>query len=364
MRSPGDAKNPVMHAAEAALALHHDRGANSAPNFLRVLQRMPVPAVAPGAEQWGLDNSGAVGIVGADVHALAAWTITEGSDQTRVAVLDEGVDTRHPELQLRVVAEADFVDGNPHSRPDGDDAHGTACAGIVASQSHDVSGLGPDLSLVGVRIAKSNASGFWIFDDFATADAIDWSWDDAASDVLSNSWGGGPPSPVITNAFSRARTQGRGGKGSVVVVAAGNSQSPVDYPGKLSGVLTVGASNQWDKRKTRTSADGEDWWGSNYGQGLDVMAPGVGIATTDISGANGYSTSDFALGFNGTSSATPFVAAAAALLFAVNPNLTEGRVREIIKETADPMTKSGNWSRFTGHGRLNAFDAVRQARRG
>ena len=94
------------------------------------------------------------------------------------------------------------------------------------------------------------------------------------------------------------------------------------------------------------------------------MAPGVAIATTDIRGARGYSASRVVNNFNGTSSSTPFVAAAAALMLGVKPTLTEARVRGLLKDTADPLTRSGNWSRFTGYGRLNTYNAVRAARRG
>lgn len=362
LRAPGDADDPTLHTAEAALAVHNERGAVAAPNFLRLVQRTPVPAAT--APPWALDNTGAVGLVGADVHALAVWTVTRGVDDVRVAILDEGVDTGHPALKQVIAAEADFVDGNPTAAPDGDDAHGTACAGIVASQSDQAIGLADGVVLVAARIAKSNAHGMWIFDDFATADAIDWCWDDAKSDVLSNSWGGGPPSPAIDAAFDRARTLGRDEKGAVVVVAAGNRQSAVDWPGNVANHLTIGATNQWDKRKTRASDDGEDWWGSNFGRGLDLMAPGVGVHTTDISGGSGYSDDDITTSFNGTSSATPFVAATAAMMASVNPELTEDRVRAIIKETADALTAGGKWSKYTGHGRLNAYAAVRQARRG
>jgi thermitase len=169
---------------------------------------------------------------------------------------------------------------------------------------------------------------------------------------------------LITRAFDRARTNGRNGKGAVVVAATGNDQGPVGYPATLKEVVGVGASNQWDKRKTRSSEDGESWWGSSYGTGLDLMAPGVKIATTDIHGARGYSGSRTTDTFNGTSSATPFVAAAAALMLSVNPALTESRVRELLCQTAEPLGSSGRWSRHTGHGRLNAYDAVRGARRG
>lgn len=365
MRVPDSADAPVQHAADAALALHERGGPSAAhPNFLRVLQRTPMPAVAPDAPQWALDNAGKPGVIGADVGALGAWTMTKGEPEIRVAVLDEGVDTTHPFLAPAVVAERDFVDGNPTAKPDGDDAHGTACAGIVVSRNRDVTGLAPKASLVAARIAKSDAQGFWVFDDFETADAIDWCWDDAKSDVLSNSWGGGPPAPVITRAFERARTAGRAGRGAVVVIAAGNAQHAVDYPGNLPNVLTVGASNQWDKRKTKSSQDGESWWGSNFGQPLDLMAPGVGIATTDINGPRGYSASRTTNSFNGTSSATPFVAAAAALMLSRNPQLGEARVRELLQLTADPLGGAKAPNKFTGHGRVNAYTAIRAARRG
>jgi subtilisin family serine protease len=129
-------------------------------------------------------------------------------------------------------------------------------------------------------------------------------------------------------------------------------------------VLTVGASNQWDERKTRTSRDGEDWWGSNVGDGLDIMAPGVAILTTDISGKRGYSTGQTTGTFNGTSSATPLVAAAAALVLSVRPDLTEEEVRQLLIDTTDPMGRGKpGWTKFLGHGRLNAFEALRAARR-
>ena len=162
----------------------------------------------------------------------------------------------------------------------------------------------------------------------------------------------------------QSRTRGRNGKGAVVVVAAGNDQRLVDFPGNLPNVLTVGASNQWDRRKTKTSRDGEYWWGSNYGPGLDIMAPGVKIPTTDIRGARGYDSTLVTPNFNGTSSACPHVAAAAGLILSIKPDLTEARIREVINETADPLASSQGWDRLTGNGRLNTYRALRAARRG
>jgi subtilisin family serine protease len=149
-----------------------------------------------------------------------------------------------------------------------------------------------------------------------------------------------------------------------VVVAAGNAQSDVSYPGNLPEILTVGASNQWDERKTTRSLDGESWWGSNFGKGLDVMAPGVRILTTDISGARGYSRSRTTPTFNGTSSATPLVAAVCALVLSVRPDLDEATVRQVVCDSADPIGRSkADWNKFTGFGRANAFEALRRARR-
>jgi subtilisin family serine protease len=150
----------------------------------------------------------------------------------------------------------------------------------------------------------------------------------------------------------------------VIVAAAGNDQGPVSFPARLPFVLGVGASNPWDEMKTRTSRDGESWWGSNHGPGLDLLAPGVRIATTDLSGVRGYGSSDFVTDFNGTSASTPHVAAAAALVLAVAPRLTAQRIRDIIMSTSDPLrTASGRRSQRSGARRLNAYAALRAALR-
>jgi subtilisin family serine protease len=357
--------NAVQSAARAAKELHERGNVNSAqPNFLRLMQR-PGAGAARAGTQWALNNPGDPGVTGADVAAQAAWTITEGSEEIRLAIIDDGVDTAHPFLKASVVAEADFFQSTNgpgrSAKPHGDDAHGTACAGIAVSQDGKVRGLAPGVSLVAVRIGESLGS-IWITDDFDIADAIDWCWETAEADVLSNSWGGGPPVDLVTNAFTRARTKGRKGKGAVVVIAAGNNQGAVAYPGNLPDVLTVGASNQWDKRKTTRSMDGETHWGSNFGEGLDLMAPGVQILTTDISGASGYTKGNTTSDFNGTSAATPFAAAAAALVLSVSPKLAEDDVRDILIGTTDSMGPI-DWDPRVGFGRLNTFNALREARR-
>jgi thermitase len=319
------------------------------PNFLRKVIRL-----APSApvKAWALDKIG----------VPAAWAITRGKAQIKVAVLDEGVDTKHPSLKAAVVAERDFIGGNTTAMPDGDDAHGTACAGIVLSRSKTFPGVAPRCSLIAVRIAMGDGTpDGWVFDDFATADAIDWSWRQGA-DVLSNSWGGGAPSDAISRAFARARTQGRNGRGSVVVIAAGNDQAPIDFPGNLPGYVTVGASNHKDQRKTRTSADGENWWGSNFGATMRVVAPGVFIWTTDISGAAGYDPTGFTKTFNGTSSSTPHVAGCAALMLSVAPHLGASTIRNLLGKSAKKIAGQTGWTPELGWGRLDVAKAVAMAK--
>ncbi|GFG52559.1 hypothetical protein CQY20_09270 [Mycolicibacterium agri] len=296
------------------------------------------------------------------VGVAKAWEITKGHKDIKVAVLDEGVDTSHPALKSAVVAERDFIGGNGDSAmPAGDDAHGTACAGVVVSRDRQFPGIAPRCSLIAARIAMDDGTGHWVFDDFATADAIDWCWRQGAA-VLSNSWGGGAPSDAISRAFARARTQGRGGLGSVVAIAAGNDEAPIDFPGDLPGYVTVGASNPADKRKTHTSSDGETWWGSNFGATITMLAPGVFIWTTDISGNAGYSAGNFTKTFNGTSSATPAVAAAAALMLSANPALSASAVRELLGNTAKKLTGQTGWTQELGWGRLDVAKAVKAAK--
>lgn len=321
-----------------------------APNFLRRLPKV-TPSAAP-ATAWAH----------AKIGVARAWEITRGKKDIKVAVLDEGVDTTHPSLKVAVAAERDFIGNNGNSAmPDGNDAHGTACAGIVLSRDKTFPGIAPRCSLIGVRIAMDDGTGSWVFDDFATADAIDWSWRQGA-DILSNSWGGGAPSDAISRAFARARTQGRNGRGAVVLIAAGNSQSPIDFPGNLPGYVTVGASNDSDQRKTRTSSDGETWWGSNFGPTMRLLAPGVFIWTTDIGGAAGYDPGNFTKTFNGTSAATPHVAGAVALMLSVNPALAASSIRNMLGRTAKPFPKQKGWTAELGYGRLDVAKAVKAAK--
>ena len=300
--------------------------------------------------------------------AIDAWNLQIGDPAIKIAILDEGVDTNHEDLRAAIVGTYDGTDNDTFQEPNPWDAHGTSCAGLAAGipNNNGIRGIGGGCSLLAIRIAYSSspAPGTpWTTTNSVIVRSIDWAWQNGAS-VLSNSWGGGSPSTAIINAFERARIQGRGGKGCVIVIAASNNSGPVEFPGTLPNVLTVSASNEFDQFKTKTSSDGETWWGSCFGPEVDVAAPGVHNMTTDISGTSGYSTTNYFATFNGTSSSTPIVAGAVGLVLSANKNLTELEVRNIIKETADKVGSlpyvNGRNDQF-GNGRLNVLKAVQKA---
>jgi hypothetical protein len=321
---------------------------SASPNFVRLASHLPP---SPQSAAWSHRKIG----------LAKAWEITRGRPEVSIAVLDDGVDTAHPALGGAVVAQRDFIGSNGNSAmPDGNDAHGTACAGIALSRDATYAGIAPGCSLIAARIAMADGAGRWVFDDFTTADAIDWCWRQGAA-VLSNSWRSGAPSDAVSRALARARTQGRDGLGSVVAIAAGNYQQEIDFPASLPGYVTVGASNPADERKTWNSSDGEDW-GSNYGPSMHLLAPGVFIHTTDISGPAGYDPGDFTQTFNGTSSATPAVAGTAALMISANPALSASRVRDLLGRTAKKFKGQTGWTPELGWGRLDAGKAVAAAK--
>lgn len=309
----------------------------------------------------------------ADQYALEitkaneAHEIQLGDPSITIAIIDEGCDVHHPDISDAIIATYDAIDGDDNQDPNAWDGHGTACAGLAAAVPYNdlgIRGIGGGCTMFGIRMAYSEKQyGYWITSNSKIASAIDWAWENGA-DVLSNSWGGGSPSNAITNAIKRAMTQGRGGLGAAVVVAAGNASEPVDYPGNLDGVITVAATNEYDENKTETSKDGESWWGSNYGYAIDIGAPGVHNLTTDISGEDGYSNTNYT-DFNGTSSACPIVAGAIGLMLSANPELPLDKIRSILHESADKVGDIeyiNGRNDYYGYGRLNVLKALELSR--
>jgi len=352
----------------------------SGPNFLQMIEPAFVPDDRLFAQQWALRNTGqAGGIAGQDIRAVDAWEVSLGSPDIIIAVLDDGVDYTHPDLNTpgklvpgynAMVPASVLADDPRRNDPnpvDIRDDHGTPCAGIAAAAGNNgigISGVAPGCRLMGVKMANvsypnaTETRGSWSTSNSTTADAIATAVNRRAA-VLSNSWGGGSPADVKTNAIRHAKNNGRDGRGCVVCFATGNENGPVNHPANLPihpatepQVVAVAACNQWGEHKSPTSSDGENW-GSNFGPQVDVCAPGVAVRTTSNGG--GYRN------FNGTSAATPHVAGVAALILSVNPTLTAAQVENILRETADDLGPPG-FDHFTGHGRVNAHRALQRVR--
>lgn len=325
-------------------------------------------------QQWHLKNRGdKLGLLaGADVKAEEAWDYTTGTRQIVVCVIDDGVDLQHPDFAGadKIVAPRDFgqMDGDPNPFYT-DDNHGTACAGVAVAEQNGagVVGLAPGCALMPVRMSR------WLTDDLLVgyfehamtngADVISCSWSAAAWNY--------PLSDRVSGIIHHAATQGRNGKGCVILFAAGNEERPLNgnANGQISyqgfalhpDVIAVGASNSLDKHAHY----------SNYGAELALCAPSSGtpgrrIVTTDRRGALGYDWSDYTDSFGGTSSATPLAAGLAALILSVNPELTAVEVKQMMMETADKIdAENGTYvdghSERYGYGRINAHKAVAKA---
>lgn len=218
--------------------------------------------------QWGLKNVGQYcNTSDIDIRVESAWSTTTGSSNIRVAVFDQGIKMDHPDLMNNIYGTG--YDAETNTTPSVlRNFHGTPCAGIVSAQQNNtigISGVAPTSKLMSVSINLS-----WANTPQQLANGFNWSWQNGA-DVISNSWGGYAPSSIIDSAIINTLSQGRNGKGTVVVFSSGNANNmAIRYPGSSNpDILVVGAISPEGKRKSYTSCDDEGW-GSCYGVQLDI----------------------------------------------------------------------------------------------
>lgn len=284
-----------------------------------------------------------------------------------VAVLDGLVDAQHPDLERAITEMVDVLGPGGGTDAVG---HATACAGLAAAlpaNGAGVRGVAAGCRLLPVRFARPTSDVLTSVSGAVgdAAQAIEKAWRRGAW-VISLSWVF-TPSDAIATAIERARTLGREGKGCVVVAAVGNDGGRVHFPANLSGVVAVGACNDRDEPKMRNSSDRQPDWSSCAGPEVWVAAPGVANFTTDVRGPGGLNHAetpegDYFAEFRGTSSSTPLVAGAAALVLAANPSLTEAQVREVLRDHAQkvttvPFDEHGHHARM-GFGRVDVAAAV------
>ncbi|HEU4894817.1 MAG TPA: S8 family serine peptidase [Acidimicrobiia bacterium] len=292
--------------------------------------------------QWGLENTGqAGGTPNADIDAIRAWSKATGKGVV-VAVIDSGVDADHPDLTGQVIEGRDFVDNDDDPSPVGDnpdESHATFIAGIIAAKVNDfgMSGVAPDARILNVR-ACSDGSCMAL----DAVNAIYYAVDQGA-DIINLSFGGPYPRASsdhpLESAIEYART-----KGVLVVTAAGN-----DPPESIGGdMMMVPAELPHPNNLAVAATDRRDQiaFGTYYGQGIDIAAPGVDIWSSTITG--------YAFG-DGTSFAAPHVAGVAALLKSTDRSMGYQELAARIKTWVDrPSGVSGR----VESGRVSAGDVL------
>jgi subtilisin family serine protease len=285
--------------------------------------------------QWGLHNTRQTGgKEDADIDAPEAWDIITGTTDVMIAVIDTGVDYTHEDLddgRVRTDIDKDYVNDDDDAMDD--HGHGTHVAGTIAAETNNgigVAGVMWVAEILPIKVLNEWGSGY----SSDVAEGIRYAADQGA-DVINMSLGSRSCSQTIADAVNYAYFD----KGVVIVAAAGNNGSSISYPAKFDPVIAVGATDHNDHRA----------YFSNYGDELDVVAPGVTIFSTVPN--DGYDA------FSGTSMASPHVAGVAGLLLAQRPHLSNGQVREILRQSADDLGQGG-FDPYYGYGRVNAYQAL------
>jgi thermitase len=308
----------------AALAAYQQQGEVA---YAQVDELLPLAAAGLTAtpndpllrDQWYLDKIG----------ARAAFAVASRAKSVTVALLDSGINRRHPDLRGRVSRTADFF--TDKGRAEDTDGHGTMTAGLIAARANNgvgIAGVAPNARVMEVKIAPDG--GFAAESTFA--EGLIYAANHGAK-VISMSVGTFN-SAAVRSAFNYAI-----GLDIVLVAAAGNSAASFD---RFSGpyypnVIAVGATDRNDNRASF----------SNYGSRVLLAAPGVDIESTSSSGLYHRS--------SGTSFSAPLVAGAAAILRGLHRDWSAGDVRRRLCDTADHTAGTGStWV----CGRLNVAAAV------
>ncbi len=259
------------------------------------------------------------------ITAPQAWAVQPGSSAVKIAVIDTGFDTTHPDLAAKIVARYNATDGTT----DVTDkiGHGTFVAGVAAAATNNgqgIAGAGDASSIMAVKVADQYGN---ITSD-AIANGLIWAADHGAK-VINLSLGSNTSDSTTQDAVTYAQSHG-----AVVVAAAGNDgqgANAVNYPAGYPNVIAVGAT---DGAGTRPLF-------SEYGPWITVAAPGVNIyGTTPLNAQLFPQGTRYSYG-DGTSFAAPLVAGEVALLAAQSPGATPTELRDTVVNTAHGYAELG-----------------------
>ncbi|MBD0254803.1 MAG: S8 family serine peptidase [Cytophagales bacterium] len=314
------------------------------------------------SSQWFLNQAS-----DADIDAPEAWNITKGSGSVVVAVIDgNGYDLSHPDIAAKTVAPYDAVNDDNDPSPENMDAnHGTPCMGLIAGATNNgagVASVGYNVKVLPISMGyNASGNGFYTSSTIiaraaarvvATAGVV----------AISNSYSfyGSDFAASVEASYVSMRQNSRNGLGAVILASTANDglYNPVRYPASYNDVIGVGATSSDDLRAGF----------SNYGDLVDIVAPGVGTYTLDRLGADGYS-SDGYVYFSGTSAACPVAAGVVGLIASINPKLTRVQLESLLQRSCDKVGgytytagyPFGAWNNEMGYGRVNAFKGVQLA---
>ena len=270
------------------------------------------------SEQWGIFA----------ISTPYAWDLQKGSHSVKIAVIDQGADYTHPDLfdAFGIIKGYDFVDEDFDPYPSGSqENHGTHVAGIIGATMNNSTGIAgtANIELYSVRVGS--------LDMPYAVEGVHWAADNGMQ-IANMSFGAESPSSDMELACNYAYI-----RNVLLVAASGNEYvDSVYYPARYGSVIAVGAVDTF-----LTRADF-----SNYGDSLELMAPGVKIWSTIPN--NNYDL------WPGTSMAAPFVSGIAGLVLSDNNQLSNWIVRALLCFTA---TNIGDFY-YYGHGLINSWMAV------
>ncbi len=348
-------------------------------NYIVSINQTPNDPLYP--LQWSLNNTGQMypesgkynhppGTPDCDIDAPEAWDINSGSPELIIAVVDTGVDYTHRDLDDNMwINETEFngVDGVdddengyiddiygynfctyedvPDGDPIDDHGHGTHCSGIITAEGNngfDIAGVCRNTQIMALKFLGASGKGY-------TSDAVTAFYYavDNGADIISNSWGGGTYLPALQEIIDYAHSQG-----VIMVASAGNDHSDFPhYPACYDHVIAVAATDSDDHKAPL----------SNYGDWIDIAAPGVDVLSLRAAGTSmGTTYDDYTTIGSGTSMACPHVAGVIVLLLAQYPYISFNELTARLLATADNISAHNpGYDGLLGSGRVNAYKAVR-----
>ncbi|AIQ37292.1 serine protease [Paenibacillus sp. FSL R5-0345] len=268
------------------------------------------------------------------IETELGWNLSKGSKEVVVAVVDTGVQINHPDLKGKLLTGYNAITNG--STPEDDVGHGTHVSGIIGAlvnNGEGVAGISWYNKILPVKALDNSGAGT----TYSVAEGIIWAADNGAK-VINLSLGNYADSQFLHDAIKYAYD-----RDIVLVSAAGNDNTErPGYPAAYPEVIAVAATN----------ASGEKASFSNYGDYIDVAAPGESIAST-------YPDSQYAA-LSGTSMASPHVAALAGLVRSLNPNLTNTEVMDLMTKNAVDLGTPGH-DKYFGWGQVDIYKTLQAA---